>query len=60
VVKLLRSILLRVRTSKALNDLIEAKNLNLLEVVAVVAIVEAVADLLRTLAELNSTPSLEL
>jgi hypothetical protein len=43
----------------ALNDFIEAKDLALLEVVVVVAIAEAVADLLRTLAELRSTLALE-
>jgi hypothetical protein len=51
---------LRVHRSKALNDLIEAKDLALVEVVVVEAIAEAVADLFQTLAELISTPSLEL
>jgi hypothetical protein len=60
VVEFLRNVILRVQSSKAPNDFIEAKDMGLLEVVVVVAIVEAVADLLRTLAELISTPSLEL
>jgi hypothetical protein len=42
---------LRLQRSKALNDFIDAKDLVFLEVVVVVAIVEAVADLLQTLAE---------
>jgi hypothetical protein len=46
--------------SRALNNFIEVKDHTLLEVMVVVAIVEAVADIFRTLAELTSTPSLEL
>jgi hypothetical protein len=51
---------LRLKRSRHSNDFIEAKDLALLEVVVVVAIVESVVDLLRTLAELISMPSLEL
>jgi hypothetical protein len=60
VVDFLRSVLFRVQRSRAVNDFIEAKNICLGEVVAVAAVVKAVADLLQTLAELISTPSLEL
>jgi hypothetical protein len=51
---------LRLQRSRALNDFIEAKDVGLVEVVVVEAIVEAVADLLQTLADLISSPSLEL
>jgi hypothetical protein len=50
---------LKINSSRALSDFIEAKDLGLLEVVVVVAIVEVVANLLRTPAELTLTPSLE-
>jgi hypothetical protein len=58
VVELLRSVLLRLKRSRGPNDFIEAKDMALPEVV--VAVVEAVADLLQTLAELTSTPSQKL
>jgi hypothetical protein len=45
---------------RALREFIEVKDLGLVEVVVVEAIVEAVADLLQTLVELISTPSMEL
>jgi hypothetical protein len=53
---------LRVQRSRAINDFIEAKDLSLVEVEVVVveAILKAVADLFQALAELISTPSLEL
>jgi hypothetical protein len=60
IVNFLRSVLLRVQRSRVLNEFIEAKDLGLVVVVAVEAVVEAVADLLQTLAELISMPSLEL
>jgi hypothetical protein len=60
VVDLLRSVRLRIQRSRGLNDFIETKDLGLVDVVAVKAIVEALADLLQTLVELISTPSLEL
>jgi hypothetical protein len=60
VVDPLRSFLLRVQSSRALNDFIEAKDLALVEVVVVEAILEAVADLFQTLVKLTSTSSLEL
>jgi hypothetical protein len=46
--------------SRALNNFIESKDNALLEVMVVVAIVEAIADIFRTLADWTSTPSLEL
>jgi DNA-binding protein YbaB len=46
--------------SRALNDFIEARDRGMVEDVVVEAIVEAVADLFQTLAELLSTPSMEL
>jgi hypothetical protein len=50
----------RLKRSRALQiDFIEAKDMALLEVVVVVAIVETVADLRRAHAEVISTPSLE-
>jgi hypothetical protein len=58
-VDFLRSVIWRVQRSRALND-IEAKDPALVEVVVIVAIVEAVADVFRALAELISTPTLEL
>jgi hypothetical protein len=60
VVDPLRSVLLKVHRSCALNDFIEAKNLGLVETVVVEAIVEALADILQAPTELISTPSLEL
>jgi hypothetical protein len=45
VVDFLRSALLIIETSRALNDFIEAKGLDLVEDVVVEAIVEAVGDL---------------
>jgi hypothetical protein len=60
VVDFLRSVIWRVHRSRALNDFIEARNPALVEVVVIVAIVEAVADLFRTLVELISTPTIEL
>jgi hypothetical protein len=61
LIEVLRSVLLKVQRSKSLNDFIKAKDVALLEVVVVVvAIMEAVAKLFRTLAELISTLSLEL
>jgi hypothetical protein len=45
---------------RRLSEFIEAKDVALLEVGVVVAIVEVVADFVRTLAEPISTPSLEL
>jgi hypothetical protein len=60
VVDLLRSVLLRVQRSRALNDCIDATDMGLVEVVVLEVIVEVVADLLQTLAELISTPSMEL
>jgi hypothetical protein len=60
VADLPRSVLLRVHGSRALNDFIEAKDLGLVEVVAVEAVVEAVAEILQTSTELISTPLLEL
>jgi hypothetical protein len=56
----LRRVLLRVQRSKVLREFIEAKELGLVAVVAVKAVVEAVALLLQTLAEFISTPSMEL
>jgi hypothetical protein len=60
VVDFLRSVLLRVQSSRVPNEFIAAKDTGLVEVVAVEAAVEAVADLLQTLAELISMPPLEL
>jgi hypothetical protein len=60
VVDFLRSVILILHKSRRLNDFIEAKNLSLVEVVVVKAIVEAVVDLFQTLAELLLTSSLEL
>jgi aspartokinase len=60
VVDPLRSVLLRVSRSRALNDFIKAETLGLVEVVVVVAIVEAVTDLFVTLAQLISEQSHEL
>jgi hypothetical protein len=60
VVDLLRNILLRGQRSRAQYDFIETKDMGLVEVVVVEAIVEAVVDFFRTLAKLIYTPSLEL
>jgi hypothetical protein len=60
VFAIVRSVMLRNHRSRAINDFIEAKDLGLVEVVAVEAVLEAVADLLQTITELISTPSMEL
>jgi hypothetical protein len=60
LLELLRNVFLRVRRSRSQNHFIKVKDLALLEAAVVVAIVEVVTDLLRTLAEFAFTLSLEL